>query len=250
MSSFIKNSKEIENITKSSAILAEVKKIIYNAVKPGVTPLEIDKIFRIEIEKRDAKPNFLGYNGFPNSICVSVNDTLIHGIPNDKPFEIGDIVSVDAGCVYKGMNSDSCFTKGVGYISKRDKELIEIAKNSFYAGLNAIKPGARTGDIAFAIQKFVENRGYFLPDDFTGHGIGYSLHEDPVIPNKGYQSTGTLLKNNMVICIEPMILQRSNKVRYMKDGWTIKSKNKLNTSHYEHTILIKDGYPIVLTEGI
>ena len=246
----IKTSSEIEKMKKSSKILSEVKQIIFDAIKPGISLLELDHIAEKEILLRGAKSNFKGYGNFPNVSCISVNDTLIHGIPTEYKLVEGDLIKVDLGCTWKGYHSDSAFTKGVGKISLNSKKVMDVAKKAFYKGLDAIKPGSRIGDISYAIGEYVSKQGMFVPDNFTGHGIGKSLHEKPYVPNFGKPKQGMLLKDGMIICIEPMILQKSKEVKILSDGWTVKAVDKMNTSHYEHTILIKDGYGEILTEGI
>lgn len=247
----IKTQQEIEIMQKSADILVEVKQIIWDAIKPGVSTYELDQIAEREFKKRGAKPAFKGYQGFPATACISVNDTLIHGIPSkEEVLKEGDVISVDMGGIYQGYYSDSAFTKGVGQISKKDKKLIKIAEDAFWAGVNAIKPGARVGDIEEAIGKFIHSKGYYTPELFTGHGIGKNLHEDPAVHNLPMQGDGPLLKDGMIICIEPMILQGSKHTMTLRDGWTIKSSSGKNASHYEHMVLIKDGYPVIMTEGI
>ncbi|WP_406614893.1 type I methionyl aminopeptidase [Mycoplasmopsis hyopharyngis] len=246
----IKSSFEIEQITKSCQILAEVKQIIFDHVRPGISLKELDSIAFKEIIKRGAKPNFKGLYGFPATICASVNQELIHGIPSNYVIKDGDIVSIDMGCVYKGFHSDSAFTKGVGNITKDDQKIIEVAKEAFYAGLKAIKPGAKVGDVSYAIGQVIKKNNLYTPSEYCGHGIGTSLHEDPMIPNDGKPGTGPLLRDNMVICIEPMILQGSAAIYVEEDQWTVVSASGKNASHYEHTILIKNGKGVVLTKGI
>ncbi|MCP4356272.1 MAG: type I methionyl aminopeptidase, partial [Proteobacteria bacterium] len=203
----IKSKDEIEKLKKSAAILAEVKHELKTLVRPGATGLELDKYAEKRIRELGGTPSFKGYMGFQNTLCISLNEDLIHGIPNNKKFKDGDIVKIDMGAVYKGYHSDSAFTIGLGTISKQDKKVIDVAKQSFYKGIDAIKPGARIGDISHAIGSFVDSNGLYVPDDFTGHGIGSSLHEEPYIPNYGNPGTGPLLRDGMVICIEPMIMQ-------------------------------------------
>ncbi|QNM93443.1 type I methionyl aminopeptidase [Mycoplasma sp. Pen4] len=245
----IKNQNEIEKITKSCQILAEVKQVVWDFVSPGVSLKEIDQLAFNEIIKRGAKPAFKGLYGFPATACISVNEQLIHGIPSDYIVKDGDLVKVDLGCIWEGYNSDSAFTKPVGNVSATDLKLIEVAKGSFKAGLNAIKKGARVGDISYAIGQYIKKHNLYTPSEFCGHGIGRALHEDPNVPNDGRKDTGPLLKDGMVICIEPMITQ-SPGVRTLRDGWTVISADKKNTAHYEHTILIKNNKGIVLTKGI
>ncbi|QZE12080.1 type I methionyl aminopeptidase [Mycoplasma sp. Ms02] len=249
MSKLIKTKQEIEKITKSCQILAEVKQVVYDFVRPGVSLKEIDQLAFNEIKKRGAKPAFLGLYGFPATACISVNDELIHGIPSDYIVQDGDLISVDLGCVYQGYNSDSAFTKGVGNVSEDDLKLIDVAKVAFEKGVAAIKPGARVGDISNAIGSYIKSQKMFTPDDFCGHGIGAKLHEDPNVPNDGKKGTGPLLKDGMVICIEPMIT-KVPKIKYLSDGWTIASSDGSKTAHYEHTVLIKNGKGVVLTKGI
>lgn len=246
----IKSKQEIELIKKSSEILVEVKKIIYDNIKPGITTLELDEIAFNEIKKRNGKPAFKGYGGFPGTACISINEEAIHGIPSSRVIKEGDIVKIDMGVIYKGYYSDSAFTKGVGVISPRDKKMIEVAKGSFYAGLDAIKPGVRVGDISYAINKYATENGFQVCEEYSGHGIGKQLHEDPLIPNNGTKGIGPILSDGMVICIEPIILQDTKNVKIASDKWTIVSSNKKNTAHYEHTILIENGVGIILTEGI
>ncbi|AMD81419.1 type I methionyl aminopeptidase [Mycoplasmopsis canis] len=245
----IKTNIEIEKITKSCEILAEVKKVVWDFIRPGVSLKDIDQLAFKEIVKRGAKPAFLGLYGFPATACISVNEELIHGIPSNYIVKDGDLVSVDLGCIWEGYNSDSAFTKAVGNVSEMDKKLIAVAEGSFWAGVKAIKKGARVGDIAAAIGQYIKKNNLYTPDEFSGHGIGLELHEDPYIPNDGRKGTGPLLKDGMVICIEPMITQSSG-IKILKDGWTVISADKKNTAHYEHTVLIKDGKGIVLTKGI
>ncbi|CCP23785.1 type I methionyl aminopeptidase [Mycoplasmopsis cynos] len=245
----IKTNEQIEKITKSCQILAKVKQIVWDFIRPGVSLKEIDQLAFKEIIKHGAKPAFLGLYGFPATACISVNEQLIHGIPSDYVVKDGDLVSVDLGCIYQGFNSDSAFTKAIGNVSENDRKLIAVAEGAFWAGVKAIKKGARVGDISYAIGQYIYKNNLYTPDEFSGHGIGLELHEDPYVPNVGKKGTGPLLRDGMVICIEPMIIQCPN-IKILKDGWTVISANKTNTAHYEHTVLIKDGKGIVLTKGI
>lgn len=244
----IKSSNEIELIKKSCSILASVKKVIFDAIRPGISLKELDSIAFNEILKNGAQPAFKGYQGFKGTICASVNEELIHAIPSNRVLKNKDLIKIDVGCIYKGFYSDSAFTKSVGESTQENDFLIQVAKEAFYEGLAAIKPNATTGDIAFAIGSYIKENNCFTPKDFSGHGIGRQLHEDPYIFNEGKKGSGVKLKDNMVICIEPMILQKSNKVKILKDGWTVVSKENLKTSHYEETVLIKNGKGIILTK--
>ncbi|TQC51457.1 type I methionyl aminopeptidase [Mycoplasmopsis mucosicanis] len=246
----IKNELEITNITKSCQILAEVKQVIYDSIRPGVSLKELDSIAFNEIKKRGAKPAFLGLYGFPATMCISVNEELIHGIPSEYKLKEGDIVSCDLGCIYKGMNSDSAFTKGVGKISHSDQKLIDVAKEAFEAGVKAIKPGARVSDISYAVGQVIKKNKLYTPSEYCGHGIGYNLHEDPNVFNDGVPGKGPLLKDGMVLCIEPMVMQKNARIKVLSDGWTVVSASGLNNSHYEHTVLIRNGKGVILTKGI
>lgn len=243
----IKTDQEIEKIKKACAILAEVKTIVYDFISPGVSLKEIDSVAFKEIKKRGGKPAFLGQYGFPNTCCISVNEQLIHGIPSNYIVKDGDIVKVDLGAIWEGYYSDSAFTKGIGNITEQDKKLISTAKNAFYAGFNAIKVGKRIGDISYAIGSYIKSQGFYTPDEYTGHGIGRSLHEDPYVYNDGIPNTGPLIRNNMVICIEPMILQKSKDVKVADDDWTVIDPLGYNTAHYEQTVLIKDNKAYILS---
>ncbi len=245
----IKNSHEVKKMIEAGKILAKIKKRILNFVSPGITTLELDKIAHDYMKELKVTPSFLGYGGFPNVICASNNEILIHGIPNNKKLKDGDLLSIDVGIIFDGYHADSAFTTSVGKSSPENNRLINIAKEAFNAGLKAIKPGARTGDIGYAIGKVVKKHKVFVPLNFAGHGIGRNMHEDPLVFNYGTPKTGALLKDNMTICIEPMIMQGSNKLSILNDGWTVKCNSNLKSSHYEHTILIQNGKPIILTGG-
>ncbi len=243
----IKSQREIELITKSCEILASIKKIVRDAVRPGVSLKDLDSIAYNETLKAGAKPSFLGYNGFTGTICASVNEELIHGIPTNRILEDGDLLSLDMGVVYEGYHSDSAFTISVGQSTKENQWLINVAEQAFKKGLEAIKPGATIGDIGFAIGSYIKEQGLYTPKEFCGHGIGKQLHEDPYVFNEGKKGEGLQLRDGMVICIEPMILQDSSKIKVLRDGWTVVAKSGKKSSHYEHTVLIKNGKGIVLT---
>lgn len=243
----IKTPEQIELMRKAGSILAIAKQEVYDAIREGITTKELDEIAFESIKKNGGIPAFKGYGGFPGTACISINEEMIHGIPGSRKLKNGDIVKVDMGAIYKGWYSDSAFTKGVGEISKKDKELIQVARDAFYVGLDAIKPGARIGDVCAAIGDFVTKKGFYVPHEFSGHGIGKNLHEDPFIPNFGIKGTGALIQDGMVFAIEPMILQGSSEIKILKDKWTVVSVNNKNTSHYEHTVAIIDGKPEILT---
>lgn len=244
---YIKSKNEIELIKKSCQILAGVKDVVKKAVRPGVSLKDLDSIAYNEIIKAGAKPSFLGYHGFKGTICASVNEELIHGIPSDRILKDQDLLSLDFGLVYQGYHSDSAFTMSVGSTTEENEQLIKVAENAFWKGLAAIKPNATIGDISYAIGSYIAQEGYYTPKEFCGHGIGKNLHEDPYVFNEGKPGTGPKLQDGMVICIEPMILQKNKRIRILKDGWTVVAQSNLKSSHYEHTVLIKNGKGIVLT---
>lgn len=243
----VKSQREIDLITKSCQILACVKQKVRDAIRPGVSLKDLDSIAYNETIKAGAQPAFLGYMGFKGTICASVNEELIHGIPTDRILKEGDLLSVDMGVQYQGYFSDSAFSVSVGKPTKENTFLISVAEEAFNHGLEAIKPGARIGDISFAIGEYIRKQKLYTPKEFTGHGIGKELHEEPYVYNEGRKGTGPLLVDGMVICIEPMILQKSKRITILKDGWTVVAQSGLKSSHYEHTVLIKNGKGIVLT---
>ncbi|MBG0730808.1 type I methionyl aminopeptidase [Mycoplasma sp. 'Moose RK'] len=243
----IKTDFEVSQLKIAGKLLAEVKQKVYDFVRPGVSLKELDAIAFREINAKNAQPAFLNYHGFPATICTSVNQTLIHGIPSDYVLQKDDLVSIDLGLSYNGFFADTAFSKSLGENSENEK-LISCAKEAFFAGFNAIKPGATTGDIGFAIEKVVKSYGFYTPREFCGHGIGRKLHEDPNIFNTGKPRKGLKLANNMVICIEPMILQTSPEIKILKDNWSVVAKDGKKTAHYEQTILIQNGKGVILTE--
>ena len=217
------------------------------AVRPGITTAELDKIIRHYIERAGAKPSFLHYNGYPASACISVNDEVIHGIPGSRVLKEGDIVSIDVGAKYKGFHGDCANTFAVGEISEQAKRLIDVTRESFFAGIQNAKVGLRISDISNAVQQYAEERGYFVVRDYVGHGVGEQLHEEPEVPNFGNPGHGPRLLAGMTIAVEPMINQSTEKVRALSDGWTVVTKDGGLSAHYEHTILITPGEPELLT---
>lgn len=246
----IKTDQEVQKLIKAGQLLAEVKQIIYDLVRPGVSLKELDAIAFKEIEKRNAKPSFLNYQGFPATICASVNNVLIHGIPTDYVIQESDVVSIDLGLAFEGFHADSAFTKAVGKVSYQDQKIIDVAESAFWAGFNAIKKDATTLDIANAIFKVIKQNNLYTPKEFSGHGIGRTLHEEPYVYNYPNKNEVIKLQDNMVICIEPMILQNSAKVKILKDGWTVIATSNKNAAHYEQTVLIKNSKGIILTGEI
>ena len=244
---YIKSQKEIELITKSCKILASVKKVLKDAVRPGISLKDLDSIAYNEIIKAGAKPSFLGYHGFQGTICASVNEELIHGIPSSRILKDQDLLSIDVGLIYEGYHSDSAVTISVGSSNEENDKLIEVAQKAFEAGLKAIKPNATIGDISYAIGEFVEKNGYSVVKEFQGHGIGREMHEDPGIPNYGKAGRGIRLQSGMTLAIEPMVIQGKPNILELEDGWTIITEDGSMAAHYENTILITEKEPEILT---
>ena len=244
----IKSPREIELMKAAGQVVAGVFKEIKPLMRAGVSTKAIADKAEAYIKSKGAKPTFKNYNGFPGSVCISVNDVIIHGIPSKKTIlKEGDIVSVDVGATLNGYVGDACRTFAVGEVSKEAEMLIETTKQSFFEALKVVKPGARIGDISAKIQHFVENAGYSVLKDFSGHGIGRALHEDPNIPNYGKEGTGALIKEGMCLAIEPMVSLGSDKYEVLNDGWTVRMLDKKISAHYENSIAVtKDGI-IILT---
>ena len=243
----VKSAREIELMRVACKVIAKVFEDIKPFIKPGVSTLEIANEAERIILENGCTPTFKGYGGFPGAICVSVNDTLIHGIPSSKIIlREGDIVSLDVGATYKGYCGDACRTYPVGLISEKSKRLIQTTEESFFEAMKAIKPGARIGDLSAAIQKYNEERGYSLPRNYSGHGTGRHLHEDPNIPNVGKEGTGPLIQKGMTLAIEPMVAEGKPDTRVLGDEWTVKMKDGKLSAHYENTIVItENGYEIL-----
>ncbi len=242
-----KSDREIALMKEAGRIVALVLDAIEAEIKPGVSTLALDRFANKIIKDAGATPSFLNYNGFPASICTSINDTLVHGIPSSKEIlKAGDIISIDVGAKYRGYHGDAAKTFAVGEISEEAKRLIKVTEESLFAGLEFAKAGNHLHDISSAIGNYVESFGYSLPIEYAGHGIGTHLHEDPTVPNFGIAGQGVKLKAGMTIAIEPMVHLKRPETIVMKDGWTVKTKDGSLASHYEHTIVIlADGYEIL-----
>lgn len=244
----IKSEREIQLMRESCKILAKVYEEIEKAIKPGVSTKDIDILAEKLIRSYDCIPNFLNYNGFPGTICASVNEEVVHGIPNkNRILKDGDIISIDCGCIYKGYHSDAARTYAVGNISKEVQQLIDVTKQSFFEGIKMAKAGNHLYDISNAIDDYVSQFGYGIVKDLVGHGIGTSLHEDPQIPNFRQKRKGLLLQPGMTLAIEPMINMGTWEVEFLDDDWTVVSRDGLPSAHYENTILITEGEPEILT---
>ncbi len=217
------------------------------AVEPGVTTEEIDRIIRKTIEENGGTPSFLGYGGFPASACISVNDTVIHGIPDHRVIQAGDIVSLDVGARVNGFHGDNAATFAAGDVSPEAKRLMDATRESLYEGIRAARAGNRIGDIGAAVQKYVEDRGYSVVRQFVGHGVGANLHEDPSVPNFGTPGHGIRLMPGMTLAIEPMVNAGTHEVSILRDGWTTVTKDGSLSAHFEHSIAITADGPVILT---
>lgn len=247
----IKSNREIALMEEAGRIVALAHKAVKEAIAPGVTTQELDEIAERVITSLGATPSFKGYNGFPGSICASINDVVIHGIPNKKTkLKNGDIISIDIGACYKGYHGDSAMTHGVGEVSEQRRNLMEVTKNALYKGLEQAKPLNRLSDISHAIEAYVLENGCSVVKDFTGHGVGSKLHEDPMIPNYGEAGHGPVLRVGMTLAIEPMVNRGKSGVRILADDWTTVTMDRSDSAHFEHTIVItEDGYKILTIEG-
>lgn len=244
----IKNSSEIELMRKSGALLAEVLELLGEAVRPGISTMDLDNLAEKFIKGHDAYPTFKGYAGFPGSICTSVNDELLHGIPSGKKIlREGDIISIDAGVCYKGWNTDAARTFAVGKITEEAEDLIKVTEESFFKGVAFAKVGYRLYDISARIQQHIERGGYQVVTDYVGHGVGRELHEDPNIPNYGKPGTGIRLRAGMTLAIEPMVTMKSPAVRTLDDGWTVISRDGRYCAHYENTVVVGEEGPEIIT---
>ncbi len=244
----IKTARELSKMKDACKISAEALRAAGEAVRPGITTLEIDSIVRKYIEKQGATPSFLGYGGFPASVCISVNNVVIHGIPSKNTvLKEGDIVSVDVGAYYRGFHGDNAYTFPCGKISAEAQALLDATKESLFEGIKQACPGNRVGDIGSAVQKYVEARSYSVVRDFVGHGVGAKLHEDPSVPNYGTPGRGPRLLPGMTIAIEPMVNQGAYQVKVLDDEWTTVTLDGKLSAHFEHTVAITPDGPRIMT---
>ena len=244
----IKSNREIELMREACKVTAELLNELTDFIKPGISTLDISEFCDERITSHGMHPTFKGYGGFPAAACVSVNEEVIHGIPSaDRKLAEGDIVSVDVGATYKGYNSDAARTYAVGEISAEDRRLIEVTRECFFEGIKYAMEGFKIHDISHAVQLLAEQNGMGIVRDFTGHGTGSKLHEDPMIPNYGKPGTGARIKRNMTLAIEPMITLGTHEVRTLGNDWTVVTKDGSKSAHYENTILVTDGEPEILT---
>lgn len=241
-----KTAREIEIMREAGRIVALTHQELKKHIHPGITTSELDAIAESYIRKHDAVPSFKGYNGFRGSICASVNEELVHGIPGDRVLQDGDIISIDIGAKYNGYHGDSAWTYGVGNISKENQNLLDVTEESLYLGLKEAKPGERLTNISHAIQQYVEANKLSVVREYVGHGIGMDLHEDPQIPHYGPPNKGPRLKPGMVLAIEPMVNAGSRYVKTLQDDWTVVTVDGKMCAHFEHTIAItEEGYEIL-----
>jgi len=244
---YYKTEEEIELLRESSLLVGKTLAEIAKHIKPGVETLYLDKLAEEFIRSHGAVPGFKGYNGFKHTLCISVNDEVVHGIPGKRILEDGDIVSVDCGTLKNGFYGDSAYTFAVGNVSEEKLKLMEATKESLYRGINAAIEGKRVGDIGFEIQSYVESLGYSVVRDLVGHGLGRKLHEKPEIPNYGKQGTGMKLQLGLVIAIEPMINLGVRNIIQERDGWTIRTADRLASAHYEHNVVVRKGKAEILS---
>ena len=248
----IKNERELNVMRKACKITAAARALAGEMVRPGVSTQQIDKAVHDFIVAQGAKPSFLGYHGYPASVCISVNNTVIHGIPGGYVLQEGDIVSIDVGAYYEGFHGDCAATFPCGAISTQAQKLIDVTKQSFFEGIRFATRGHRVSDISHAIQTYVESNGFSVVRSFVGHGVGRKLHEEPEVPNFGNPGRGPRLVPGMTLAVEPMVNVGTYDVRILKDGWTVVTADGKLSAHYENTVLITDGEPEILTvtEGL
>lgn len=245
---YLKSAEEIARMRRAGILLHRVMKELTTACVEGMTPLELDKLAYSRIKQAGARPAFLRLYGFPNTLCVSLNDAIVHGIPTNRKFAPGDIVSIDCGLALDGFYSDMAWTVGVGTITREAEQLLRVTEESLHAGIAQARPGNRIGDIGAAIQAVYSPHGYHAAEDYTGHGIGRHPHEEPKVLNTG-EERGRRIQPGLVIAIEPMINIGTGKTRELKDGWTVVTADGSLSAHFEHTVAVTEDGPIVLTVG-
>lgn len=244
---YLKTDEEIELLRESNLLVSKTHAEIAKWIEPGVNTLKLDKIAEEFIRDHKAEPAFLGYGGFPNTLCISVNDMVVHGIPSNYELKDGDIISVDCGVQKNGYFGDSAYTFEVGEVDSEVKDLLKVTKESLYLGIEKATAGLRLGDVGHAIQKHCESHGYSVVREMVGHGIGKNLHEKPEVPNYGSRGRGILLKSGMVIAIEPMINMGKKEIYIEDDQWTVRTKDGKPSAHFEHTVAIRNGKADILS---
>lgn len=242
----IKSEEEVELLRIAGEITGSTHNYLKPYIKPGITTLELDKLAEDYIISRGASPSFKGYDGFPGTVCASINNEVVHGIPSGRTLKEGDIITLDIGACWKGYHGDSAWTYAVGEIDDKKKYLLEHTRKSLFKGLEAIHDGCHVGDIGYAVSKYANEHGLGVVRELVGHGVGTDVHEEPDVPNYGARGTGPVLKEGMVIAVEPMLNLGSRKVYILEDGWTIITADGKPSAHFEHTVLVtKDGYEIL-----
>jgi methionyl aminopeptidase len=244
---YLKTPEEIELLRKSNVLVGKTLAEVAKAIRIGVTTLELDKIAEDFIRSNGALPGFLGYQGFPNTLCVSVNDQVVHGIPSNYALKDGDIVSVDCGTIIDGFYGDSAYTFCVGNVDPKVKKLLDTTKEALYKGIEQARHGNRIGDIGYAIQQHCQAAGFSVVREMVGHGVGRNMHEDPEVPNYGKRGQGLQLREGMVIAIEPMINMGNKGIVFERDGWTIRTIDRKPSAHFEHTVAIQKGDASILS---
>lgn len=242
-----KSREEIELMRESALIVSKTLGMLAPEIKPGVTTLQLDKLAEEFIRDHDAVPGFLGLYDFPNSLCMSPNAQVVHGIPNDTPLKEGDIISIDCGAIKNGFYGDHAYTFEVGEVAPEVKKLLEVTKESLYVGIREFKAGNRVGDVGYAIQKYTEDHGYGVVRELVGHGLGRTMHEDPEMPNYGRRGRGKKFVEGMVVAIEPMINMGTKRIKQLPDGWTILTADNKPSAHFEHNVALVDGKPELLS---
>jgi methionyl aminopeptidase len=243
----IKSEAELRLMKQAGQVVSQVKALVAAAIRPGVTTENLDAIAENAIRAAGATPSFKGYLGFPASICTSINEEIVHGIPGERVLREGDLLSVDVGAIVGGLHADSAFSIGVGEISREASDLIDATRESLLCGIEQVKIGARVGDVSAAIQAYAEGKGYTLVRQYVGHGIGYAMHEDPSVPNFGEPGRGPLLRAGMAIAIEPMLNLGTFKTDVLQDEWTVVTADGRLSAHFEDTVLVTEDGPVVTT---
>lgn len=243
----LKSREEIELMRQSAQLVSRTLGMLAAEIRPGITTLYLDRLAETFIRDHQAKPGFLGLYSFPNTLCISVNEQVVHGIPNNKPLIEGDIISIDCGVLKNGYYGDHAYTFAVGEIAPEVQKLLDVTKESLYLGIEQMVAGKRIGDISFVIQRHTEKHGYGVVRELVGHGLGKEMHEAPEVPNYGKRGRGAVIKNGLVLAIEPMINLGTRKVKQLADGWTIVTADGKPSAHFEHNVALVDGKPDILS---
>lgn len=244
---YLKTDEEVELMRVSNLLVGKTLAEIAKHIRPGVTTRRLDEIAEEFIRSNGAIPSFLGYRGFPNSICASVNEQVVHGIPDMRPLEDGDVVSIDCGVLKDGFHGDSCYTFCVGEVQPEVKRLLNVTKESLYKAIEVVRAGVRLGNVGNVIQSYCESNGFSVVKEFVGHGIGRNMHEEPMVPNYGWKGLGTQLKDGMTIAIEPMVCMGKRNVYMKDDGWTVVTSDGRCAAHFEHTVVVRKGGADILS---